>query len=310
MGTLTNGSETDRASRTEVAATEYSVTRRASLLTTMSLSLKINHNAFSVITRESAYWAGFLAADGNMGLSKSGSKRIRIYLKKSDSAHLEKFKRFLQSEHKVSISPTYDRCSFEFSSEKIYDDLEKLYKLTPRKSLTLEYPDLPFKFQADFIRGLFDGDGCLCETFTCKNSKLSSMILTIVGTESVVDGVTDFATKVLGPIKYKPATHTNGLNKIFNLATVKSGQFCDILYHETTDECRLTRKYEIYHRVYVMDIRKTRELIPYDQRVKTKTSRRRTVVKKEDGIVQTLPKVRDVSAYMALLQQESPPPLA
>lgn len=37
-------------------------------------------------------------------------------------------------------------------------------KLTKRKSCTAEYPNIPMELQADFIRGVFDGDGSICFT--------------------------------------------------------------------------------------------------------------------------------------------------
>lgn len=33
---------------------------------------------------------------------------------------------------------------------------------TPKKSLTIKFPTVPKRYMADFIRGCFDGDGCLC----------------------------------------------------------------------------------------------------------------------------------------------------
>lgn len=273
-------------------------------------SLPINHNAFSEYSHEAAYWAGFLASDGNISQSKTGkNSRVRLYLSSIDEPHLQKFKRFLQSEHKVALSEKYDRCSFEFSSEQICQDLLDKYNITPRKSMTYEYPTIPLEFEADFLRGLFDGDGCICESFTCKNSLTASLNIYIMGTKSVADGVMNFAKKALA--EESPgyfSTHVNGETAFAHFATRNGGKLCTIMYLNSTENSRLDRKYSIYKRVFLDGVRKTRELPPYEQRVVTKTSRRR--VKKtlvDDGIVQTAAKATDITAYMDLLSRVSQP---
>ena len=47
---------------------------------------------------------------------------------------------------------------FNISNEKIYDDVVSL-GLTPNKSLTMQFPNMPNEFIRHFIRGCWDGDG-------------------------------------------------------------------------------------------------------------------------------------------------------
>lgn len=49
----------------------------------------------------------------------------------------------------------------------------------PRKSLTLQLPKIPKKYQPDFIRGVIDGDGSIGLYETNKNTKRMSAIITI-----------------------------------------------------------------------------------------------------------------------------------
>lgn len=263
----------------------------------------INHNAFSEYTPESAYWAGFLAADGNLRVSHSGCKQIRIYLKKSDSIHLEKFKKFLQSEHKVSLSPSYDRCSFEFTSEKIFDDLTRLYNITPTKSFTLKPPTgLPENLIRHYVRGVFDGDGTVGETFTNRNSLMATIFFAITGTEELINFIFNWSESKIGSINYKIVNHPRSMGiKVFNLTTNQTLQILSVLYEDSSEEIRLDRKFEIFNRL-ISGIRKTRELLPYDQRNVCLTDRRRgkktslsainkekrqlkTLKTKDDGIV-------------------------
>jgi hypothetical protein len=42
--------------------------------------------------------------------------------------------------------------------------------LEPNKSLTMKFPEIPLQFQRHFVRGLWDGDGCIRITARSKNS--------------------------------------------------------------------------------------------------------------------------------------------
>lgn len=110
--------------------------------------------------------------------------------------------------------------------------------------------------------------------FLNKNSLKSSIAVTIVSTKALVDWLTLYAESLFGEIRYKPSLHTNGETMIFNLGTVKAIEFLRHLYEDSSVETRLDRKYEKFEPIS-RGIRKTRILIPYDQRVVCKTSRRR-----------------------------------
>lgn len=241
----------------------------------------INHNAFSEYTAQSAYWAGFLAADGSIRITPKGLKAVRVYLSIKDLGHLQKLKSFLRSEHKISTPTKYMRCSLEFVSAQIYDDLHSKYNLTPKKSMTYAFPtQVPEEFLPHFMRGYFDGDGCLCESFINKNSLMASYMVTIIGTQDFVANCSMVVEPHLSrPIRYRPSTHTNGTTKIFNLNTVQAGEFLRWIYGSSTEDARLDRKYELYDRICVRGERARRELLPYDQRNVCKTSRRRGVRK-------------------------------
>ena len=135
-----------------------------------------NTTAFDEYTEESSYWAGFLAADGNV--DKKG--RIRLMLKYDDIRHLEKFKIFLQSTHMVSSNTdTYNRCSFEFTDMNMCEVLDFNYNIVPNKSLIYRFPSHMAKHHIKhFIRGYFDGDGSICESFSNVNSTTATLYAT------------------------------------------------------------------------------------------------------------------------------------
>lgn len=119
-----------------------------------------NHNFFSEKSNNSIYWAGFIAADGNVK-----DTRLRVKLKYTDKPHLEVLKLHIEYTGviKKDCSRRLDKvhCGalLYISSNKIVTDLKKLYNITEKKSLTLEPPNIE-GLEADlFILGYFDGDG-------------------------------------------------------------------------------------------------------------------------------------------------------
>ena len=62
----------------------------------------INENVFNEITEESAYWIGFLMADGCIATRKS-SPYISLRISEVDIEHIEKFRSFLGSNHKIGV---------------------------------------------------------------------------------------------------------------------------------------------------------------------------------------------------------------
>ena len=120
----------------------------------------IDENVFNVIdTEEKAYWLGFWFADGYVS---SNRNTVGIDLKPSDLNHLNKLKTFLKWKGDIKVEET--RCRLNFRNDKIKNDLIK-YGCVPNKSLTLKFPkSIKESFIPAFIRGYFDGDGCLCYT--------------------------------------------------------------------------------------------------------------------------------------------------
>jgi hypothetical protein len=114
-------------------------------------------NFFKAWTDEKAYVLGFIYADGCVQKSKSGSE-LKIKIK--DHKLLEKINIIMKSNYpirsqKSSIGFIY---SLSITRKEIVEDLLKL-GLTPKKSLTMQFPDIPSVYLFHFIRGYFDGDG-------------------------------------------------------------------------------------------------------------------------------------------------------
>lgn len=123
---------------------------------------KYNKKFFSKIdTEERAYWAGFIAADGNI---RKDFLKMRIELNIQDFHHLEKFRESIEGNNpiKESIRKNNHSCYIDVNCKQLCEDLNIL-GITPKKSLTLQINMelIPEELQHHFIRGYFDGDGSI-----------------------------------------------------------------------------------------------------------------------------------------------------
>lgn len=194
------------------------------------------------------YWAGFIAADGCV--DKKG--RIRFYLQLSDREHLEKFARFVGSDHKINLNEERNRCSIEFVCRPMAEDLE-YWGIYPNKSLTYE-PPAQYS-NRHFVRGLFDGDGTICESFSNKNSVTATLYAGLACSYPCRDWFTWYCNNALG-ISLKQYEKENMVTITMN--TNKSKIFLEEIYRDTDKEFRLDRKYKLYQDIVVDGIRKTR----------------------------------------------------
>lgn len=127
----------------------------------------LNENSFEMITPEMSYWLGFMVADGCI-MTSSGAHLTRICLAGIDKPHIEKYQRFIGSNHPLYVNKT-GAIYISTSSKQMYDDLVR-WGLMERKT----YSDISFislipnEYKGYFICGLFDGDG----SFIIRNKKV------------------------------------------------------------------------------------------------------------------------------------------
>lgn len=145
----------------------------------------VNVNKFSKIdSEESAYWLGFLYADGCL----SENSRIGVMLQIRDKNHLEKLKNFLEWDNQVKVRQNgqYTRCELVFRCKPMFQNLLEL-GCHPRKSKDLLFPNrvqVPDNFLIPFIRGYCDGDGSLGKL---KKGNIYYPRLSFCGTYSFID---------------------------------------------------------------------------------------------------------------------------
>lgn len=189
---------------------------------------KINENYFeNSNTEKSAYWAGFIAADGyiyhpNKGKSQS---KLTIELSIKDKNHLLKLG--IDLGKNITDYDKHNSCKLSISSNKICKDLNQ-YKIHQNKSLTLQFPDNIDKDNIHhFIRGYFDGDG----SFT--------KIYDIIGTESFLKSLINILPFKCEHSFYKPKDENSYYLRI---RTKSLKDFFEFMYKDAT--IYLERKYE------------------------------------------------------------------
>lgn len=211
---------------------------RASLKKQESDKLKriywINENFFSEQNSEMAYVLGFLMADGNVGKKNN---LIQISLAAID-------KELLESIHQlVGGSPLYEYVQNNHSyvrwyctSSKIKRDLAE-YDVIPQKTGFAKIPSkLDKKFYPDFIRGYFDGDGCVYKdnaiglNFTSHNKEIL---------QNILDNLEELG---VAPVMIHEYSHRPG-NYYIRYRTRATLKIYDIFYKD--ENClKLQRKFE------------------------------------------------------------------
>lgn len=124
----------------------------------------LNEDYFDIENHNMAYILGFIAADGNIA---KNSNEIKITLSIKDKEILEKIQKELNSSRPLREyidKNGYEKITLDFCSEKIQNKLAE-YGITPQKTLKIIPPyKLNENYIIDYIRGYFDGDGCITTT--------------------------------------------------------------------------------------------------------------------------------------------------
>lgn len=154
-----------------------------------------------------AYVLGFFAADGTMARNNRGAHFIEFHI--TDKSILDNIKKVMNSDHKISKrvsknSKHKTMYRLQIGSKEMFEDLLRL-GFMPQKTKVLAFPDIPMKYLNHFIRGYFDGDGCVyfkkhkfsdrknlkwvfTSRFTCGNKKFLDQMKSVLSDKDVIKG--------------------------------------------------------------------------------------------------------------------------
>lgn len=198
---------------------------------------RVNDCFFSNIdTEEKAYILGLIYSDGNINASKQYNsyalnfgqmeRDLDIVLKIKDAMGANNH--IIESKNKFNDNIFY---SLSIHSKQIYDDLVRL-GVAENKSLIIEFNEkiVPDFLLHHFIRGLFDGDGCVW------NGKRKKMIVKDSSRK------TGYRERIVHNVKFTYTGNTNFVNELQNTLCRLLGLKKTKLNYTITDKSRRNLK--------------------------------------------------------------------
>ena len=195
----------------------------------------VDSTFFDNWNEESAYWLGFIFADGSLDLDN----KLEICIK--DKEHIEKFKEQIKSDHKISERVINGSSYYRINMRDKYMG-EKLRSLgvLPNKTYGWTMPNVPIEYIHHFIRGLYDGDGNL-------NVRGSKTAFRIVSYDiSILENLMQIILEQVPCVKNHIRIY-NYENRVpeLNISSKKAlNEFLNWLYKDAT--IYLDRKYQKY----------------------------------------------------------------
>jgi intein-encoded DNA endonuclease-like protein len=194
------------------------------------------HYLDSLDSEEKAYFLGFMFADG---YNQQDARQARLVLQSRDIKILDRFSELLKHKNKPKIN-SVGQYGLSFCSQHFSNRLASLGCIQ-NKSLKLRFPDLEPDLIRHFVRGYFDGDGCLYH-----NLKSNQIMIAIISTESFCISLQEICLKFLDIKPQKLANHPNNpITKIFRITGKhKISKFLTWIYDKSS--ICLDRKFNKY----------------------------------------------------------------
>lgn len=220
----------------------------------MGIKYKVNEKFFEKWSPNMAYVLGYIYADGSLDDSPYMRGKY-IQITSTDEDSIQRIKNWLSSEHKINQKESNflgGKICFmlRIGSHKIYNDLFKL-GLYPNKSLTVKFPKVLKKYLGHFIRGYFDGDGCV--HFARSKGKTGKLIIKRVrviftsGSRIFLEEM-DKNLKMMGIEKGKIYLSKRSYQAIYN--TKDSVRIFKLMYKNTGINSFFMRKFKIFNNYF------------------------------------------------------------
>ncbi len=175
-------------------------------------------------TEEECYWLGFIYADGTMiHYTNRNAYVVRIHCSNLDFKHIEKFSIFVNKP-----IYKYDKsCIVQLYDSKLYHKLQDL-GLCPNKSKkSINLPLLPESMMPHFIRGYFDGDGCIT------NSDGQSKFVLTNGHPKLLEDISYILFNIIDS-KQKIYSYPQNTYQLQVRGNIKTSKVYDYLYNQSS----------------------------------------------------------------------------
>lgn len=220
---------------------------------------RYNASFFKSWTKEMAYVLGYLYADGCVMDARSSRTQYMTVISK-DRESIELIKQLLSPEHSIIIRKPIERkypdgkiyrSSYGYilriGSRELYKDL-CTFGLHPNKSKSILFPSVPAGYLSDFVRGYFDGDGCVFLNFergvTGERMLKKLVVIFTSGSDKFLEGLDSILAKTLS-INRKRIYRSQGAFQI-RYTTGDSIKIFKLLYQSCPPGLYLERKLKIF----------------------------------------------------------------
>lgn len=195
----------------------------------------LDEHFFDIIdTEEKAYFLGILYADGTNSINRG---EVSLRLQENDVEILKTLNNLIQPSKPVGYIPQktkkHKNCRrLTINSKKISNKLNE-FGMTPNKTFKLTYPTwLDDDLYRHFIRGYFDGDGCV--TFNKINQQLC---ISFTGTDNMMLSIQKILMKSLKFSKTKLSNRfperNNNTRSLLYFGNGNSRKFYEYLYGDS-----------------------------------------------------------------------------
>ena len=218
---------------------KYDINKLRTIQQSNIAKFKLNENYFDKQNSHMAYVLGMLASDGTI----SKTNMIGIELQQSDYKILQNIQHDMGLEREIKFYETsrgYKNCKLYFYSRYIKDKLAE-YGIVNNKTYSdkFVFPNLQDEFIPHYIRGYFDGNGCVKKTGNSLTFQIDCP------SKDVIDKIKDFFTSKNINCNVCSAKKTNiDLYRLYAYGD-NARKIFDIIYKDK-DNLFLDRKYEKY----------------------------------------------------------------
>lgn len=195
------------------------------------------HYFDNIDTHNKAYFLGFMLSDGYI-CKTSYSYEVGLGVQSKDSYILEELKKELSATSKISKYKNSKKIVFK-GSKHIFDVLCSYGFRENKSHFDYSVPSIPNKFFNSFVRGYFDGDGCISikstgysVTSICCNSKVFIQSLKVKLENANITNCRIVAEK---------GNRKNILYVLYITRKENQKAFMDFIYQN--DDIKLIRKY-------------------------------------------------------------------